>query len=173
MRWFSAILVAMALLFACGKKAAGAGGALAPVEVTVMTVARATRRSATSTSARRRARTRCRSSRASTASSTSASTPKAAWSRPGEVMFRQDPKPFQAQLDAAKGALAEQQARLQVAQRQPGAGEAAGRAERAEPEGPRRRHRRRSRPRPRRWRRRRPTSSRRSSTSATRRSRRR
>ena len=30
-------------------------------------------------------------------------------------MFRQDPKPFQATLDAAKGALAEQQARLQVA----------------------------------------------------------
>ena len=33
----------------------------------------------------------------------------------GEVMFQQDPKPFQTQLDAALGALAEQQARLQVA----------------------------------------------------------
>ena len=33
----------------------------------------------------------------------------------GDVMFRQDPKPFQASLDAAKGALGEQQARLQVA----------------------------------------------------------
>ena len=33
----------------------------------------------------------------------------------GDVMFRQDAKPFQAQLDAAKGALAEQQARLQTA----------------------------------------------------------
>ncbi|MFO1314885.1 MAG: efflux RND transporter periplasmic adaptor subunit [Burkholderiales bacterium] len=33
----------------------------------------------------------------------------------GDVMFRQDPKPFQAQLDVALGALAEQQARLQVA----------------------------------------------------------
>jgi membrane fusion protein (multidrug efflux system) len=33
----------------------------------------------------------------------------------GDVMFRQDPKPFQAQLDAARGALAEQEARLQVA----------------------------------------------------------
>jgi membrane fusion protein, multidrug efflux system len=33
----------------------------------------------------------------------------------GQVMFLQDPKPFKAQLDAAKGALAEQQARLQVA----------------------------------------------------------
>ena len=33
----------------------------------------------------------------------------------GDVMFRQDPKPFQAQLDAAKGALAEQEARLQTA----------------------------------------------------------
>ncbi len=33
----------------------------------------------------------------------------------GEVMFQQDPKPFQAQLDAALGALAEQQARLQTA----------------------------------------------------------
>jgi len=31
------------------------------------------------------------------------------------VMFQQDPKPFQAQLQAAKGALAEQQARLQTA----------------------------------------------------------
>lgn len=33
----------------------------------------------------------------------------------GQVMFKMDPKPFQAQLDAAKGALAEQQARLQTA----------------------------------------------------------
>jgi len=33
----------------------------------------------------------------------------------GDVMFQQDPKPFQAQLDAALGSLAEQQARLQVA----------------------------------------------------------
>jgi membrane fusion protein, multidrug efflux system len=32
----------------------------------------------------------------------------------GQPMFQQDPKPFQAQLDAAKGALAEQQARLQT-----------------------------------------------------------
>ncbi|HTO58166.1 MAG TPA: efflux RND transporter periplasmic adaptor subunit [Pseudomonadales bacterium] len=32
-----------------------------------------------------------------------------------EVMFQQDPKPFQATLSAAKAALAEQQARLQVA----------------------------------------------------------
>lgn len=33
----------------------------------------------------------------------------------GDVMFLQDPKPFQAALDAAKGALGEQQAALQVA----------------------------------------------------------
>ncbi len=33
----------------------------------------------------------------------------------GQVMFLQDPKPFKAQLDAAKGELGEQQARLQVA----------------------------------------------------------
>jgi membrane fusion protein (multidrug efflux system) len=33
----------------------------------------------------------------------------------GQVMFQQDPKPFQAQVDAAKAALAEQQARLKVA----------------------------------------------------------
>jgi membrane fusion protein (multidrug efflux system) len=33
----------------------------------------------------------------------------------GQVMFQQDPKPFQVQLDAAKAALAEQDARLQVA----------------------------------------------------------
>lgn len=33
----------------------------------------------------------------------------------GQVMFRQDPKPFQAQVDAAQAALAEQQARLKVA----------------------------------------------------------
>jgi len=33
----------------------------------------------------------------------------------GQVMFQQDPKPFQAQADAAKAALAEQQARLKVA----------------------------------------------------------
>jgi membrane fusion protein (multidrug efflux system) len=33
----------------------------------------------------------------------------------GQVMFRQDPRPFQAAFDAYNGALAEQQARLQVA----------------------------------------------------------
>lgn len=33
----------------------------------------------------------------------------------GQPLFQQDAKPFQAQLDAAKGALAEQQARLQTA----------------------------------------------------------
>jgi len=33
----------------------------------------------------------------------------------GDVMFQQDPKPFEAQLAAAKGALGEQQARLQTA----------------------------------------------------------
>jgi membrane fusion protein (multidrug efflux system) len=33
----------------------------------------------------------------------------------GQIMFLQDPKPFQAQVDAAKAALAEQQARLKVA----------------------------------------------------------
>jgi hypothetical protein len=33
----------------------------------------------------------------------------------GDVMFQQDTKPFQAQLDVALGGLAEQQARLQVA----------------------------------------------------------
>jgi membrane fusion protein (multidrug efflux system) len=33
----------------------------------------------------------------------------------GQVMFRQDPRPFQVQVDAAKAALAEQQARLKVA----------------------------------------------------------
>ncbi|MFO1205045.1 MAG: efflux RND transporter periplasmic adaptor subunit [Burkholderiales bacterium] len=33
----------------------------------------------------------------------------------GQVMFLQDPKPFKAQLDAAKGELAEQKARLDVA----------------------------------------------------------
>jgi len=35
--------------------------------------------------------------------------------KPGDVMFQQDPRPFQAQLDAALGALAEQQARLKTA----------------------------------------------------------
>ncbi len=34
----------------------------------------------------------------------------------GQVMFTMDPKPFQAQLDAEQGALAEQQARLKTAQ---------------------------------------------------------
>ena len=34
----------------------------------------------------------------------------------GDIMFRMDPKPFQAQLDAAQGELAQQQARLRTAQ---------------------------------------------------------
>ncbi len=36
--------------------------------------------------------------------------------RSGDLMFIQDPKPFQASLDAAKAALAQQQARLQTAE---------------------------------------------------------
>jgi membrane fusion protein (multidrug efflux system) len=36
--------------------------------------------------------------------------------RAGDVMFRMDPKPFQAQLEAAQGELAQQQARLRTAQ---------------------------------------------------------
>lgn len=35
--------------------------------------------------------------------------------RAGQVMFKMDPKPFQAQLDAARGALSQQQARLKTA----------------------------------------------------------
>ena len=35
----------------------------------------------------------------------------------GEVLFQQDPKPFKAQLDAARGALAAQQARWETAKK--------------------------------------------------------
>ncbi len=47
----------------------------------------------------------------------------------GQVLFQLDPKPFQAQLQAARGELQSQQARLTTAQRQPRAHQAAGRAE--------------------------------------------
>ena len=48
----------------------------------------------------------------------------------GEVMFLQDPKPFQAQLDAAQGRAGGAAGAAADRQRQPRAGEAAGRAQR-------------------------------------------
>ena len=57
----------------------------------------------------------------------------------GQVLFRMDQKPFQAQVDGAAAALQRNQAALEVAQGEPRAHQAARAAERAVAEGPRRR----------------------------------
>ena len=79
----------------------------------------------------------------------------------GQVLFRMDPKPFQAQLDAANAALQRNQAALHGGHSQPEPHQAAGGEERAVAEGPGRRDRASTSRPPRRWR-----SRRRRSTSA-------
>jgi membrane fusion protein, multidrug efflux system len=114
MRWFSLSLVSMALLLACGKKT-DAPDAVAPVEVTVVKVATrdapVTYEFVGQTESANQVQIVARvagflDQQVYTEGSLV---------KPGEVMFRQDPKPFLAQLNAAKGSLAAQEARLQVA----------------------------------------------------------
>jgi membrane fusion protein (multidrug efflux system) len=114
MRWFLITLAAASLLAGCGKPEQKTE-ARPPVEVTVMTVApRDTPVSyeyvgQTQSSHQVQIRARVDGFLDKRVYS------EGAMVKAGEVMFRQDPKPFQAQLDAAKGALAEQEARLQTA----------------------------------------------------------
>lgn len=114
MRGFLIPVILLGLLAGCGKQAPKAE-AQPPVEVTVMTVApRDTPVSfeyVGQTQSSHQVQIRARvagflDKRVYTEGS---------YVKVGAVMFRQDPKPFQAQLDAAKGALAEQEARLQTA----------------------------------------------------------
>jgi membrane fusion protein (multidrug efflux system) len=114
MRWFVMILVMAGLLVSCGKQEPKSE-ARPPVEVTVMTVAprdtpvnyEYVGQTLSSHQVQIRARVNgFLDKRVYT---------EGAVVKAGEVMFQQDPKPFQAQLDVALGSLAEQQARLQVA----------------------------------------------------------
>jgi membrane fusion protein (multidrug efflux system) len=114
MRWIVMFLLMAGLLVSCGKQEPKSE-ARPPVEVTVMTVApRDTPVSyeyvgQTQSSHQVQIRARVNGfldKRVYT---------EGAVVKAGEVMFQQDPKPFQAQLDVALGGLAEQQARLQVA----------------------------------------------------------
>ncbi|HQR12844.1 MAG TPA: efflux RND transporter periplasmic adaptor subunit [Casimicrobiaceae bacterium] len=114
MRGFLFILVAMGILSGCGKPEQKTE-TRPPVEVTVTTVAPrdtpVTYEYVGQTLSSHQVQIRARvdgflDKRVYT---------EGAMVKAGDVMFRQDPKPFQAQLDAAKGALAEQEARLQTA----------------------------------------------------------
>ncbi len=114
MRWLLMTLAAATLLAACGKPEQKAE-ARPPIEVTVTTVApRDTPVSyeyVGQTQSSHQVQIRAR---------VDGFLDKRVYSegsmvKAGEVMFRQDPRPLQAQLDAAKGALAEQEARLQTA----------------------------------------------------------
>ena len=114
MRWISVVVAATVLLFGCSKEEPKSQ-ARPPIEVTVITVApRDTPVSyeyvgQTQSSHQVQIRARVNGfldKRVYTEGS---------MVKTGEVMFLQDKKPFQAQLDVAKGALAEQQARLQTA----------------------------------------------------------
>jgi membrane fusion protein, multidrug efflux system len=114
MHWILVALAAAVLAAGCSKEAPKAG-ARAPVEVTTITVTpRDTPVSfeyvgQTQSSHQVQIRARVNGfldQRVYT---------EGAMIKAGDVMFKQDPKPFQAQLDVALGALAEQQARLQVA----------------------------------------------------------
>ncbi len=114
MRWISVVVAATVLLFGCGKKADGPE-ALAPIEVTVTKVVPTdtpiTYEFVGQTESANQVQIVARvngflDEQVYTEGS---------MVKPGEVMFRQDQKPFLAQLDSAKGALAAQEARLQVA----------------------------------------------------------
>ncbi|HEY5310366.1 MAG TPA: efflux RND transporter periplasmic adaptor subunit [Casimicrobiaceae bacterium] len=113
-RWTAVLLLAVTLLSACSKEAPKSE-ARPPVEVTVMTVTpRDTPVSyeyvgQTQSSHQVQIRARVNGfldKRVYTEGS---------MVKAGDVMFQQDKKPFQAQLDVALGGLAEQQARLQTA----------------------------------------------------------
>ncbi len=114
MRWLPLVLIALATLAGCGRHKPQAEER-GPVEVTVMTVTpRDTPVSfeyVGQTQSSHQVQIRARVNgfldrRVYT---------EGAMVKAGDVMFQQDPKPFQAQLDAAKGALAEQEARLKTA----------------------------------------------------------
>jgi len=114
MRWFLITIVAMGLLAGCGKKEAPPEER-GPVAVTVMTVTPSDTpvsfvyvgQTQSSHQVEIRARVDGFLDQRVYTEGTLV--------KAGEVMFLQDPKPFQAQLDAARGALAEQRARLQTA----------------------------------------------------------
>jgi len=114
MRWLTIPLLALALLSGCGKQAPQ-GGAGGPLEVTAVTVTPrdtpVTYEFVGQTQSSHEVEIRARvagflDKRVYVEGS---------MVKAGDVMFLQDPKPFQAQVAAAKGALAEQQARLQTA----------------------------------------------------------
>ncbi len=114
MRWFVLGCISAVLLVACGKKPAGPEAA-PPIEVSVVTV---TRHDApvsyefvgqTQSSAQVQIVARV-AGFLDQQVYTEGSLVKA-----GDVLFRQDPKPFQATLASARGALSAQQARWQVA----------------------------------------------------------
>ena len=114
MRWGSIVLGAIALASGCSKEAPKPE-ARPPVEVTVIKVeprdAPVTYEYVGQTQSSHQVQIRARvagflDKRLYT---------EGAMVKAGQPMFQQDAKPFQAQLDAAKGALAEQQARLQTA----------------------------------------------------------
>ena len=115
MRRLSICLFALAFAAGCGKHKPPAE-ASGPVEVTVMTVApRDTPVSSEyvgQTESSHQVEIRARvSGFLDRRVYTEGSTVKA-----GEVMFQQDPRPFEVQLKAAEGALAEQKARLRIAE---------------------------------------------------------
>ena len=115
MRWFPAILMALLAVSACSKKDSEPT-AKAPVEVTVQRIEPRDTPVTSSydgqTQSSRQVQIYARVNgfldrRVYTEGSLV---------KEGQVLFLQDPKPFQAQLDAAKGALAAQRARLTTAQ---------------------------------------------------------
>jgi membrane fusion protein (multidrug efflux system) len=114
MRWLAMVLVAVGLLASCGKQESK-GEARPLSEVTVMTVTKqdtpVSYEYVGQTQSSHQVQIRARvNGFLEKRVYTEGATVKA-----GSVMFQQDTKPFQAQLDVALGGLAEQQARLQVA----------------------------------------------------------
>jgi len=114
MRWLAMVLVAVGLLASCGKQESK-GEARPLSEVTVMTVTPqdtpVSYEYVGQTQSSHQVQIRARvNGFLEKRVYTEGATVKA-----GSVMFQQDTRPFQAQLDVALGGLAEQQARLQVA----------------------------------------------------------
>lgn len=113
MRWYFPGLVALALLAGCGKKPVPEG--LQPVDVTVMTVAEQD----TPVSYEFVGQTESEA-QVQIVARVAGFLDKQVYNegslvKAGQVMFQQDPRPFQATLAAYEGALAAEQARLQVA----------------------------------------------------------
>lgn len=114
MRWLYVGCLAAALLMGCGKKPAGPD-ALGPVEVSIIKVTRQDAPVSYEFVGQTQSAAQVQIVARVSGFLDERVYKEGSLVKAGDVMFRQDPKPFKATLDAALGALAAQEARWQVA----------------------------------------------------------